>query len=328
MIAQAGGLHAFTKRNTSRPFITDSGGFQVFSLAHGSVHEDLTSRGGELKKKNSSSKNKHRRVDLGQDAVSVTEEGVTFKSYRDGSTLLLTPESTVQAQKQIGADIIIPLDELPGYYTDRDVLVESVARTHRWEARSLREHLNNVQQQAMYGVIHGGVDKELRTQSVDYITSLPFDGYALGGALGSGRGELKDLLNWLMPQFDATPERSSKPRHLLGIADEESIRHAVTTGIDTMDSCYPTRIGRHGTVLTRNEGVLKLTSGVKHARAFGIPIDEECSCPTCQKYDRAYLCHLFKANEPLAMNLAAVHNIQYMNDLMGRLRDDILHDRI
>lgn len=217
------------------------------------------------------------------------------------------------------------VDELPPYHIDRSVLVDSVARSHRWEARSLQEHLKNIQQQAMYCVVHGGIDQELRTSSVEYLTSLPFDGYAIGGSLGNGKQELKELLDWMMPLFDQQG-RKSKPRHLLGIADEENIRNSVARGIDTLDSCYPTRLARHGTILTRH-GTLKIKSG-KYSKSFGVPLDEECSCSTCQHYDRAYLWHLVKAHEPLAVSLAAVHNIQYMVDLMANIREDILHDRI
>lgn len=221
IIEEAGGIHEFTKRR-DRPFITDSGGFQVFSLAYGSVHEELTSKG-ELKKSGGKNKRNSLPHDAG-DSVKVSEQGVIFRSYRDGSKFLLTPETTVQAQKQIGADIIIPLDELPGYHVDREDLVESVDRTHRWEARSLQEHLRDIKQQAMYCVVHGGLDPELRTKSVNYLTSLPFDGYAIGGSLGDGREELKGLLSWLMPQFDNLDDKKrNKPRHLLGISDEESV---------------------------------------------------------------------------------------------------------
>jgi queuine tRNA-ribosyltransferase len=323
IIAEAGGIHKWTGRQ-NRPFITDSGGFQVFSLAYGSVHEELTSKG-ELKRASSKQKDGWRDDVMGSEAVKVSEEGVLFRSYRDGSRFMLTPESTVEAQKKIGADIIIPLDELPGYFTDRGRLMESVDRTHRWEARSLKEHLKDVKEQAMYCVVHGGVDEELRRKSVDYLTSLPFDGYGIGGSLGSSRQELKDLLTWLMPMFDEG-DRKLKPRHLLGIGDEESIRSAVAMGIDTLDSCYPTRVGRHGTVLSRH-GTVRLKSG-RHKRSFGVKICEECCCHTCQHYDRAYLWHLFKANEPLAVSLAAQHNLHYMNDLMAQLRDDIKQNRM
>ena len=324
IIAEAGGIHQWTNRK-DRPFITDSGGFQVFSLAYGSVQEELESKG-ELKKAKSG--NSKYRNQLGNDAVKVDEEGVVFRSYRDGSKFLLTPESTVEAQKKIGADIIIPLDELPPYHIDRQVLVESVDRSHRWEARSLRRHLEDVQKQAMFCVVHGGIDKELRTKSVEFLTSLPFDGFAIGGSLGNGKQELKELLNWMMPLFDddSVSERKSKPRHLLGIADEESIRHAVSRGIDTLDSCYPTRVARHGTILTK-DGSIKIKSG-KHSKSYGMKLDDSCNCSTCQHYDRAYLWHLFKANEALAVTLAAQHNIQYMNDMMASIRQDIMEDKI
>jgi queuine tRNA-ribosyltransferase len=327
IIREAGGIHAWTNRRRDRPFITDSGGFQVFSLAYGSVYEELSSKG-ELKRAKRGKKNRDNEGGhvMDKDAVKVSEEGVIFRSYRDGSKFLLTPESTVRAQKDIGADIIIPLDELPPYHIDRNVLVESVDRSHRWEARSLLEHLSNLQQQAMYCVVHGGIDKELRTKSVEYLTALPFDGYAIGGSLGNGKQELKELLEWMMPLFDETG-RKEKPRHLLGIADEESIRNAVTTGMDTLDSCYPTRIARHGTVLSKTLGNLKLTSG-KYARQFGVKIEDDCTCKTCRHYDRAYLWHLFKANESLAVSLAAQHNIHYMSVLMAQLRQDIMEDKI
>ena len=230
VIEEAGGLHKFVKRDLDRPFITDSGGFQVFSLAYGSVHEELTSKG-ELKKATTNNKNR-RSID---NPVKVTEEGVIFRSYRDGRKIELTPESTVQAQKSYGADIIIPLDELPPYHIDRERLAQSVALSHRWEARSLKEHLKDIRNQAMYCVVHGGLDVELRTQSVEYLTSLPFDGYAVGGSLGSNHDELMELLDWMMPMFDAKNERRYKPRHLLGIADEKGIRGAVARGFDTMD---------------------------------------------------------------------------------------------
>jgi queuine tRNA-ribosyltransferase len=158
------------------------------------------------------------------------------------------------------------------------------------------------------------------------LTSLPFDGYGIGGSLGNGRQELKELLTWMMPLMEIGEARRTKPRHLLGIADEESIRHAVTTGIDTLDSAYPTRLGRHGTLLTRT-GPIKISSGI-HRNSFGIPIDDACTCKTCQHYDRAYLWHLFKANEPIAISLATLHNIHYMNDMMAGIRQDILDNKI
>ena len=148
------------------PIITDSGGFQVFSLAYGTVKDELKSKGSK-------------KTDNG--FLKITEEGVFFRSYRDGNKILLTPETSVQAQKDLGADIIIPFDELPPYHIDPKRLANSLERTHRWEKRSLDEHLKNPNDQAMYAVIHGGIDPELRKKSCDYLTSLPFDGFAIGG---------------------------------------------------------------------------------------------------------------------------------------------------
>jgi len=180
----------------------------------------------------------------------------------------------------------------------------------------------------MFCVVHGGIDRELRTKSVEYLTSLPFDGYAIGGSLGNGKQELKELLDWMMPLFDeeTVTNRQKKPRHLLGIADEESIRNAVVRGIDTLDSCYPTRVARHGTILTR-KGSIKIKSG-KFSKSFGVKLDDSCECSTCRHYDRAYLWHLFKANEPIAVSLAAQHNIQYMSDIMASIRNDIMEDKL
>ena len=313
--------------NRNKPLITDSGGFQVFSLAYGGVQESLDSEG-ELKRSNrSAQKNSCNNASFSDDGppVRVTEEGVHFKSYRDGRKIFLTPESTVEAQKSYGADIIIPLDELPPYHIDPQKLIESVDRSHRWEARSLRKHLEDVRQQAMYCVIHGGVDIGLRSRSVEYLTSLPFDGYAIGGSLGKNTDELVNLLSWMMPMFDEC-HRQYKPRHLLGIADEKSILEAVKYGIDTFDSCYPTRLSRHGTLLTR-AGKINIKSS-KFSKQYGMPIDPECSCQTCQHYDRAYLWHLYKAKEPLFMQLATLHNIHYMNDLMREQREGILNGEI
>ena len=311
VVEGAGGLHQFINRPNG-PLITDSGGFQVFSLAYGSVYEEL-STGGELKrasKHNSKLQNpfnESRDEEYGSTSlqpsppVKVTEDGVVFRSYRDGKKFLLTPESTVQAQKSFGADIIIPLDELPPYHIDPHALTSSVERTHRWEARSLNEHLKNVKNQAMYCVIHGGLDKNLRMKSVEYLTSLPFDGYAIGGSLGKNREQLMELLEWMMPlmnkdnsdEADRGVNRRSKPRHLLGIADEPSILGAVRYGIDTMDSCYPTRLSRHGTLLSRG-GKVHIKSG-RYSRQYGVPIDPECECLTCRHHDRPYLWHLYKA---------------------------------
>jgi queuine tRNA-ribosyltransferase len=219
VVRKAGGLHSFINRKL--PIITDSGGFQVFSLAYGSVADELKSRG--TKKQ-------------GGSVLKITEEGVLFRSYRDGSKFMLTPESSIQAQKDLGADIIIPFDELPPYHISSDALKTSLARTHRWEQRSLEAHLQNPQQQAMYGVIHGGVDHALRKLSCDHLTNLPFDGFAIGGSMGKNKEEMHNLLSFTLPLLPV-----DKPNHLLGIGDLGSIERSIPLGIDTFDSSYPTK---------------------------------------------------------------------------------------
>lgn len=303
VVRRAGGLHRFINRKM--PIITDSGGFQVFSLAYGSVADELKSRG--AKKRDGH-------------VLKINEEGVLFRSYRDGSKVLLTPETSVQAQKALGADIIIPFDELPPYHIGPEKLKESLERTHRWEKRSLEEHLKNPQDQAMYAVIHGGVDPAFRSESCRFLSSLPFDGYAIGGSLGKTKPEMVEMLSALMPQLP--PER---PNHLLGIGDLESIEQCIPLGIDTFDSSYPTRAARHGMLLT-SEGGLKVLKA-ENAKHFA-PIEHGCPCWSCQNYSLAYLHHLFKANELIAYNLATVHNLHFMVDLMRRTREAILSDSI
>ncbi len=303
VIANAGGIHRFINRK--KPIITDSGGFQVFSLAYGSVASELKSQG---KKKSASS------------VLKISEEGVKFRSYRDGREVLLTPESSVQAQKQIGADIIIPLDELPPYHIDPAALKASLHRTHRWEKRSLDEHLKSPNNQAMYAVVHGGVNDEWRKLSAETLSKLPFDGFAIGGSMGKTKPEMFKMLSSLMPHIP-----HDKPNHLLGIADLESLIACIPLGIDTFDSSYPTKAARHGSLLT-SMGPVKVTRGLfQNAHR---PLDESCPCHTCQNYTLAYLNHLFKAHEMTAYTLATIHNLQFMISFMASMRTAILENRI
>lgn len=303
VVKNAGGLHTFIQR--TRPIITDSGGFQVFSLAYGGVHAELKSKG--TKKQEGS-------------VLKITEEGVLFRSYRDGEKILLTPESSVQAQKALGADIIIPLDELPGYHTDSTTLKKSLNRTHRWEERSLIEHLKNPQQQAMYAVVHGGTDPQLRALSAKTLSARSFDGFAIGGSLGKNRSEMIAMLTELMPHIP-----TDKPNHLLGIGDLPSIADALPLGIDTFDSSHPTKCARHGLLFTSTGNIKIMQTIYKNQHA---PLDVQCNCSTCTTYTRAYLHHLFKAHEPIALTLASIHNIAFMMQLMKNYRTRIMHDEI
>jgi queuine tRNA-ribosyltransferase len=303
IIKEAGGIHKFMNR--SMPIITDSGGFQVFSLVYGGVNSELKSKG--TKKQ-------------GNSVLKINEDGVLFRSYRDGSPVLLTPESSIAAQKEIGADIMISFDELPPYHIPPNKLKTALDRTHRWEKRSLDAHLKNPNNQALYAVIHGGIDQQLRKSSCDYLTKLPFDGFAVGGSLGKTREEMFELLKFVMPQL---PE--DKPNHLLGIGDLPSLHECIPFGIDTFDSSHPTKAARHGLLFTKNGNLRIVKSG--NAQALR-PIEEDCTCFTCKNYTLAYLSHLFKAHEMSGFTLATIHNLHFMVQLMADYREKILRDEI
>ncbi len=303
VVKKAGGLHNFINRKM--PIITDSGGFQVFSLAYGSVASELKSKGSKSHKNS---------------VVKITNDGVMFRSYRDGKKILLTPESSILAQKDFGADIIIPFDELPPYHIDKNKLAISLDRTHEWEKRSLEEHRKNINGQAIYSVIHGGIDKAFRKKSCDFLTSLPFDGHAIGGSLGKTKAEMKTLLEHTMPRLP-----KNLPNHLLGIGDLESLAFSIPLGIDTFDSSYPTKAARHGVVFTKH-GKMKISKTINSD--FFAPIEEGCTCPTCKNYTLAYIHHLFKAKELTAMTLASIHNLHFMVEHMKEYREKILRDEI
>lgn len=302
-VADAGGLHKFMNR--SMPIITDSGGFQVFSLAQGTVTDELKSRG-------------TKKYEGG--VLKINEEGVLFRSYRDGQKILLTPETSVAAQKALGADIIIPFDELLPNSVDYRTLERSLHRTHRWEKRSLDAHRSNPKNQAMYAVIHGGTDPRLRTLSCNVLTKMDFDGFAIGGSLGKNHQEMFDLLDLVVPQLP-----SEKPNHLLGIGDLKSLEEVIKRGIDTMDSSHPTRCARHGLLFSKQGGMKVLQSSNKNR--FSAPI-EGCDCFTCKHYTAAYLHHLFKASELTGYTLATIHNLHFMVNLMAEYRKKILENEL
>ena len=303
VIKKGGGLHQFIHRKL--PIITDSGGFQVFSLAYGSVADELKSRG--QKKQD------------GQ-VLKIEEEGVIFRSYRDGAKFTLTPESSIKAQKIFGSDIILPLDELPPYHMDKKDLKSSLSRTHRWEKRSLDEHLKNPAGQAIYGIVHGGIDKQLRKDSCLFLSDLAFDGYAIGGSVGKNLSEMIDMLT-----FTTTHLPKDKPNHLLGIGDLESLEKSIPLGIDTFDSSYPTKAARHGIFFTKNKKIKISSSENKYIFS---PVEEDCTCFTCKHYHRAFLHHLFKAKELSYFTLATIHNLHFMVDLMKDYRKKIEMDLI
>lgn len=302
-IAKAGGLHKFMNRQY--PIITDSGGFQVFSLAQGTATDELKSRG-------------TKKYEGG--VLKINEDGVLFRSYRDGQKILLTPETSVTAQKALGADIIIPFDELLPQSVDYKTLERSLHRTHRWEKRSLEAHFSHPNDQAMYAVIHGGTNPKLRTLSCQELTQLGFDGFAIGGSLGKNHQDMFELLDLVIPQLPA-----DKPNHLLGIGDLKSLEEVIQRGIDTMDSSHPTRCARHGFLFSKQGGMKILQSNNKYRLTSPV---ENCFCFTCTHYTAAYLHHLFKATELTGYTLATIHNLHFMVNLMAEYRTKILEDEL
>lgn len=302
-IEKAGGIHNFT--NISCPIITDSGGFQVFSLKYGGVFEELKSKGKKTK----------------QNAVlSVSEEGVLFRSYRDGSPIFLSPEVSIQSQKKIGADLIVAFDELLPFHVEKKYQQLALDRTHRWAERSLIEHKKNIKNQALYAVVHGGIDKNMRKESINFLSKLDFDGFAIGGSLGRNLQEMIEMLKNLTPLIPI-----NHPNHLLGIADLKSIQESIPLGIDTFDGSYPTKAARHGLLFSKN-GNIKISKKTNENNLLSI--DNDCTCFTCKNYTQSYLNHLWKSHELTYFRLASLHNLHFMIKKMQSYREQILRNEI
>ena len=279
-IARLGGLHQFM--NWERPILTDSGGFQVMSLA-------------SLRK--------------------LTEEGVRFSSHIDGSKHMLTPERSMEIQKLLGSDIVMAFDECPALPATDDEVAKSMRLSMRWAQRS-RDAFGDRPGHALFGIMQGGVTRELREESAEALTRIGFDGYAVGGlAVGEGQEAMFGVLDYA-PGF--LPE--DKPRYLMGVGKPDDIVGAVERGIDMMDCVLPSRSGRTGQAWTRRGQV-----NIKNARHQDDPrpLDEACSCPACRNYSRAYLHHVFRAGEMISGMLLTWHNLHYYQELMQGLRDAI-----
>ncbi len=302
LIAQLGGLHAFM--GWSGPVMTDSGGFQVFSLGRGPA-ERVSKVGPLVPGANRPS---------GGGLVRIDEEGVSFVSHLDGSHRRLTPEGAVATQEALGADLFMVLDECTSLLDDEAYTALALARTNRWAERSLYARTRS--DQGMFAIVQGGPFRPLREASAHFVASLPVEGYAIGGSLGPTREDMLRVLAWTVPQL---PE--DRPRHLLGIGTPADILPAVAAGIDLMDCAAPTRMARNGSLLVPG-GRLNL-KGAAH-RADPAPVEEGCPCLCCQNFSRAYLSHLFRAREMLAARLASLHNLSFTLRLVERLRRAIL----
>jgi queuine tRNA-ribosyltransferase len=277
IVQEAGGLHRFM--NWDRPILTDSGGFQVFSL-------------GAMRK--------------------ISETGVEFRSHIDGSKQVLTPEISVAVQNALGSDIIMAFDECVSYPADRGYTEQALARTSRWLARCKAAH-ENTDRQALFGIMQGGMYKDLRKRSAEEIVALDLPGYAIGGL---SVGEPKALMYEILDDcVDDLP--SDKPRYLMGVGSPDALLEGVARGIDMFDCVLPTREARHGSVLT-SAGSLNIKNA-RFERDFG-PLDPACDCYTCRNYSRAYLRHLFKAGEIMSAMLLSIHNLRFLIRLMERIR--------
>lgn len=300
VVKKFGGLHNFM--NWQGPIFTDSGGYQVFSLGKGLIHNT-----GKFRKETVGHLVPYSKKSL----IKITDDGVEFRSHIDGRKIFLRPEDSIHIQEELGADIIFAFDECTSPHDSKKYVAKSLERTHAWAKRSLTAHKRR--DQALFGIVQGGDWQDLREESAKFISGLEFDGFGIGGSFG--KKEMRGVLDWTIPFL---PE--DKPRHMLGIGAMEDIFDAVERGIDTFDCVEPTRLGRHGTLLTAS-GRLRILSA-KYATDKK-PAEKNCPCELCAKYSRGYLHHLFKAEEILGMRLATAHNLTFMHRLMENMRNSI-----
>jgi queuine tRNA-ribosyltransferase/7-cyano-7-deazaguanine tRNA-ribosyltransferase len=312
IIKDQGGLHKFM--NFDGVIMTDSGGFQAFSLGWGIVHnvgKIANIFPDEAVKTNFNNK-------TNQKLATITDDGVKFRSHIDGKEIFLTPEKSIEIQQKLGADIILAFDECTSPLHNKKYTASALKRTHLWALRSLKAKTNK--KQAIYGIVQGGVYQDLRQKSAKFINSLDFDGIAIGGSLGKSKKDMFKILNWVIPLLN-----NQKPRHLLGIGSLEDIEKCIKMGIDTFDCVLPTRLARNGTFLVRDGKLVISNSKYKNDKN---PIERNCQCLTCQNYSRAYLRHLFQAKEMLGPRLATIHNLYFMNKIFRQIRQKILFGKI
>ena len=306
LIAELGGLHEFMGWDGA--IITDSGGYQVFSMGHGSVAE-------EIKRK------RERRTSM---ILSIEEEGVRFRSYLDGRERFMGPETSMEVQAALGSDIALAFDECTPFHVERDYTARSMERTHRWLDRCVAWHREHGPPgQLLYGIVQGGVYEDLRAQSTAYVAGSGVQGIAIGGSLGQSKEQMREVVGWSLRDLPDAP-----PRHLLGIGDVDDLVHAVGAGIDTFDCATPTRLARHGTALVHDPANRwRLDLGKAVHRTSAEPIQEGCDCPACREHTRAYLHYLIRAGELTAKRLITLHNLTFMERLMRELREAVAAGR-
>lgn len=303
-IADAGGLHGFMGWDGA--LITDSGGFQVFSLAHGGVADEVKGKGRPGGDRGS--------------VVSIGEEGVRFRSYKDGRSLFISPEVSMEVQAKLGSDIALVFDECTPYHADRDYTARSMERTHRWLDRCLEWHgEHGPARQAVFGIVQGGVHEDLRRASAQAIGEAGVDGIAIGGTLGRDKEEMRGVLGMTAPLL---PEEA--PKHLLGIGDIDDLLAGIALGLDVFDCAIPTRLARHGTALAADpDHRFRLDLRKAGFEGDHNPIADGCPCAACQHHDRDYLSYLSRAEELTAVRLLCLHNLTYLNELVTHARTAI-----
>jgi queuine tRNA-ribosyltransferase len=308
LIGELGGLNQFMRWD--RPIITDSGGFQVFSMGHGGVADEIKGRGRPASGDASAGT-----------ILSIEEAGVRFRSYVDGEERFLGPETSMAVQAALGSDIALVFDECTPFHVTRDYTARSMERTHRWLERCLTWHeREGPTDQAVYGIIQGGVEPDLRTMSAEAVAASSCDGIAIGGSLGQDKAQMHEVVSWSTSELERlAPER---PRHLLGIGEIDDLIAGVELGIDTFDCAMPTRLGRHGVALVPDPDARWRVDLVKARwRRSPEPIMEDCPCPACRAgYSRAYLHYLLRARELTGPRLVTLHNLSFIARLMGDLR--------
>lgn len=303
-IAKAGGLHGFM--GWERALITDSGGFQVFSLAHGGVADEVKGSG--------KPEGGHGSV------VSIEEEGVRFRSPRDGRELFISPEVSMRVQAALGSDIALVFDECTPFHADREYTARSTERTHRWLDRCLEWHgREGPERQAVFGIVQGGVHEDLRRESAACVSAAGVDGLAIGGTLGRDKDEMREVLAMTTPLLPA-----EAPKHLLGIGEIDDLLAGIALGLDLFDCAVPTRLARHGVALVPDPGN-RFRLRLRRAGHEGdrSPIVDGCPCPACRNHDRDYLSYLSRAEEMTAVRLLCLHNLTYLQELMTHARTAI-----
>jgi queuine tRNA-ribosyltransferase len=303
LVAHFGGLHEFM--GWASPIITDSGGFQVFSMGHGTVADEIKGRA-------PSGRNRLGRV------LSIGEDGVRFRSYVDGSERFIGPETSMEVQAALGSDLALVFDECTPFHIDRDYTARSTERTHRWLDRCLAWHAEHGPAgQLVYGIVQGGVHEDLRTASAQEIAARPVDGIAIGGSLGADKPQMYEVVGWAISGID-----DARPRHLLGIGDVDDLIRGVELGIDTFDCAMPTRLGRHGVALiSEPESRWRVDLTAARWKRSREPIMDGCPCPSCEAgHTRGYLRYLLRQRELTAVRLLTVHNLAYVARLMADLR--------